>query len=464
MRTVVSFWLSVFVCVQMHAMEQKRLVLAPPWPTPAGSARVQAPGIASYVVEPVVLRMLQRLQDEEHVAQRFATSGQQIQHMLDASVDPIAFSTVLAGLRTSLAGGDYKQRVTNVIELLQRECPTELPINELLILDAVIFLQAQVKNPFGDALALHCARVLPTIAGHLGKPYYEWPQDGRDKIMRLHVMLHHALTEPGFTVDDPSQALPPLAQEILKNKESRTRGEIEGLLCKHTDLQYLEDLPGIATVESLALDNNTIAALSTKASCLPSLKNLWLDEHTKVASLSGEIGKFSTLTYLCCIRNDLRSLPETIGDLYNLVELPLYQNKLTSVPRSIGKLSSLWRLALRENQIASLPNEIGRLCSLVSLSLDDNQLTSVPSSIGQLTLLTFLGLHNNRLTSLPDEICGLKELRALSLFGNDISRLPQSVGKLCRLQNLSLDKDRLVLGEATRIGTVLSRCRICERV
>ncbi len=450
MRAIVSFWLSVFVCVQMHAMEQQL-------PSKNQLVTILAGG-QQFEVGPEVLGMLGTLHNVCANCDKDPAPTSLAQR-----IDAATFGTMLDCCRTSLQEQvGYEQRVTSIFDTLQKHCPG--PERTSLLLGALDFLQALVSNPFGDALALHCARVLSTIAGSLGKPHHELSQDSRDKMMLLDNVLRYALAEPNFTINDPPLSLPPFAREILKNKESRTWGEVELLLREHTDLQYFEDLPGIATVESLSLDNNAIAALSAKVSCLPNLKKLWLKEWPQVASLSGEIGKFSTLTYLCCIRNDLRSLPETIGDLYNLVELPLYQNKLTSVPRSIGKLSSLWRLALRENQIASLPNEIGRLCSLVSLSLDDNQLTSVPSSIGQLTLLTFLGLHNNRLTSLPDEICGLKELRALSLFGNDISRLPQSVGKLCRLQNLSLDKDRLVLGEATRIGTVLSRCRICERV
>ena len=70
----------------------------------------------------------------------------------------------------------------------------------------------------------------------------------------------------------------------------------------------------------------------------------------------------------------LKSLPESIGTLYNLTTIDLtgypmdgLPNYLTSIPESIGSLSNLAKLYLHNNRLTSLPESIRYLHSLTEL-------------------------------------------------------------------------------------------------
>ncbi len=286
--------------------------------------------------------------------------------------NPATFGTVLTCFRASLANEDYSQRVANVTKILQRT--TTKQANN--ILHALDFLDAK-QGPFSTAFLLRYAAVNPTIAAHLGKPYDELPQDIREVMSRgaydsLNSMLRHALTEPNFTIEDPPQSLAPLAQEVLKNKNPRTPGEIRDLL-----LAYRADWRFLA--------------------CLPSTTYL------KKLDLSDK---------------ELTSLPPEISDLPNLVELCLHFNKLTSLPDKIGYLGNLEKLRLEYNNLGSLPESVARMTGLRVLVLYDNHLSSLPESVARMTGLRVLVLHDNNLSSLSKSVAGMTGLKELSLDNN----------------------------------------------
>ena len=98
--------------------------------------------------------------------------------------------------------------------------------------------------------------------------------------------------------------------------------------------------------------------------------------------------------------NQLTSLPESIGNLFNLTSLYLWENQLTILPKSINNLSNLVDLDLSYNQFSSLPKSLCNLPNLSTLALNSNQLTSLSENIVNLAHLNELQIDNNQLTDL----------------------------------------------------------------
>ena len=70
--------------------------------------------------------------------------------------------------------------------------------------------------------------------------------------------------------------------------------------------------------------------------------------------------------------------------------LYLFQNQIKNIPNSIGNLINLRELFLNNNQIKNIPDSIEKLINLKILSLSDNQIKTMPDSIKNLkNLLIF---------------------------------------------------------------------------
>jgi Leucine-rich repeat (LRR) protein len=154
-------------------------------------------------------------------------------------------------------------------------------------------------------------------------------------------------------------------------------------------------------------------------------------------------------------RNQLTSIPESIGNLTALKILWLRNNQLTSIPESIGNLIALEHLDLIDNQLTSIPTSIGKLVALQILWLDKNQLTSIPTSIGNLVVLRSLCLRNNQLTSIPTSIGNLVALRGLHLYNNPQLRdLPITLGSCLNIT--ALDTSGTAIAEETRVRILVA--------
>jgi internalin A len=155
-------------------------------------------------------------------------------------------------------------------------------------------------------------------------------------------------------------------------------------------------------------------------------------------TIPDSIGQLSNLQMLFLHENQLTTVPEAIGQLSNLQKLYLSNNQLTTVPEAIGQLSNLQELYLYNNQLTTVPEAIGQLSNLQKLYLYNNQLTTVPEAIGQLSNLQWLYLHENQLTTVPEEIGQLSNLQTLSLSNNQLQSLPESMQRLSQLEKLYL--------------------------
>jgi small GTP-binding protein len=163
----------------------------------------------------------------------------------------------------------------------------------------------------------------------------------------------------------------------------------------------------------------------------------------QLKALPESLGQLTQLRSLDLSGNELTALPESLGQLTQLQSLDLSGNQLTALPESLGRLTQLWSLYLFGNQLTALPESLGRLTQLLSLYLFSNQLTALPESLGQLKQLQMLVLSNNNLTALPESLGRLTQLRSLDLSGNGLTVLPESLGQLKQLQMLVLSNNKL---------------------
>ena len=161
-----------------------------------------------------------------------------------------------------------------------------------------------------------------------------------------------------------------------------------------------------------------------------------------IKSLPDSIGDLESLEILNLRSNKLIQLPESISKLTKLRELNLGFNDLTSLPDSIGNLKSLEILSLKYNKFESFPQEIFSLYSLKKLNLESLKLNKTSEKLGQLINLEDLSLHSNQLTTLPSSIKNLKSLKSLDIGSNNFTSLPNFIGNLSSLEVLNLEYNK----------------------
>ncbi len=193
----------------------------------------------------------------------------------------------------------------------------------------------------------------------------------------------------------------------------KTYDEIRTWLCNP------ENAPRLNAVTALNLDGLGIKALPSEIRCFGNLRRLILGD------------------------NNLRHVPDWIGDLRSLQQLDLSENRLSHIPNSIGSLPNLTELFLDNNELCAVPSSIGTLTNLTCLDLSNNQLSSLPTMLEGLGNLTILYLSTNKLRQLPKELCQLSSLNELHLNENELAHLPESFGELVNLVNLDLSSNRL---------------------
>jgi Leucine-rich repeat (LRR) protein len=101
----------------------------------------------------------------------------------------------------------------------------------------------------------------------------------------------------------------------------------------------------------------------------------------------------------------------------------------------LAKLVHLERLSLSNNNLKSLPEALGEMKSLKSLHLAKNTFERIPACIFQMSGLVFLDLTSNRLTSMDSSFLSLKNtLKFLSIFDNLIDHLGAWLSEMSALE------------------------------
>ena len=91
----------------------------------------------------------------------------------------------------------------------------------------------------------------------------------------------------------------------------------------------------------------------------------------QIEEVSAEIEKWANLETLILSRNQIKSLPSTLGKLSKMRKLYLNENKLdfAGIPSGMGKLVSLEIFSAADNQLEMIPEGLCRCGALKKLIL-----------------------------------------------------------------------------------------------
>ncbi|WP_201606193.1 leucine-rich repeat domain-containing protein [Psychrobacter sp. JCM 18903] len=170
------------------------------------------------------------------------------------------------------------------------------------------------------------------------------------------------------------------------------------------------------------------------------LKEINISHNDDIKNIPESIGNLKNLERFILVGTNVKKLPNSIGHLVNLKFLYIsYVEKLTDFPESIGNLKNLEHLSLDGSNFKKLPDCIGQLSNLKKLILDDNvKLTEITESIGNLKNLEEFVLEGNKVKELPDGIGYLESLENLKIENTSIKKLPDSIGQLLKLKKLDI--------------------------
>lgn len=227
-------------------------------------------------------------------------------------------------------------------------------------------------------------------------------------------------------------------------------GNIKSLVLK--GLKVIPNSIGNLTfLKRLKIDCYSLHEMPINIENLKSLRILDLMESGNLKSLPETIGELKSLEKLI-ITGNMRNLPESIGRLKNLKVLNLFgTSNLTSLPKSLGNLESLesfsiignsnCSLDLRNIPIKELPRSIGKLKSLKKLNLCGcKSLEYIPEEIGDLVSLEMLDLgeYDKDLTSIARGAFTISSWNEIRKLGRNAFTLPENIGNLINLKILNL--------------------------
>ncbi|KAL0344425.1 UNVERIFIED_CONTAM: putative inactive leucine-rich repeat receptor-like protein kinase IMK2 [Sesamum radiatum] len=191
-------------------------------------------------------------------------------------------------------------------------------------------------------------------------------------------------------------------------------------------------------LQTLDLSNNQLIGIIP-----PSLANssrlyrLNLSYNAISGPIPVSLSNSPSLTFLALQHNNLSgSVPDTWGGSksvdpsYQLQSLALDHNFLSgNIPASLSKLTMLEELNLSQNQIKGIPESIGQPRNLSVLDLSNNKFQGqIPGVIGNITSITFLDLSENNLTGeIPTSLVNLQNLSSFDVSFNNLSGAVPSV-------------------------------------
>ncbi|KAG1751292.1 uncharacterized protein EDB91DRAFT_598835 [Suillus paluster] len=180
-----------------------------------------------------------------------------------------------------------------------------------------------------------------------------------------------------------------------------------------------EECRNLVNLQLLDCRRNNISDISI-AYTLPKLQILYAD-HNFVHALHLSIGP--NLSVLDASHNDITFLkfapssPPQVS--HTLTLLDVSYAKLSSLDAfDFSQLPALQTLKLDHNELRTLPDSLGELSHLIHFSCCDNKLVSLPSTIGLLQRLETLDAHNNNLTELPVSLWNCASLTHINVTSN----------------------------------------------
>lgn len=137
----------------------------------------------------------------------------------------------------------------------------------------------------------------------------------------------------------------------------------------------------------------------------------------KLSQLPDTFAQFKKLRILFLSNNEFTQLPTVLAQCPNLSMIGFRNNHIDTVAEHSLPLSTRW-LILTDNQIRSLPNSIGDLIHLQKCMLSGNKLTALPQTLEKCHNLELLRISVNELTQLPLWLLTLPKLSWLAYSGN----------------------------------------------
>ena len=162
--------------------------------------------------------------------------------------------------------------------------------------------------------------------------------------------------------------------------------------------------------------------------------------NNKLKSLPDSICNLFHLKHLDLKDNEITHLPARIGRLAtNLARLELTNNKLEYLPTSFAALQGIERVDLTFNCIKVLPENLDLMLNLKVVKVNNNKLLRLPRCLGRMRAITSFSANSNEINYIPIEAAKCKSLEVLRLCANKISYLPENIGDLQNLKELWLD-------------------------
>ncbi|KIY63613.1 hypothetical protein CYLTODRAFT_493767 [Cylindrobasidium torrendii FP15055 ss-10] len=170
--------------------------------------------------------------------------------------------------------------------------------------------------------------------------------------------------------------------------------------CRRNHIEDLTVVCSLPHLEKLSADHNALLTLEVLIN--PYMQSLDVSRN----DLSK--GKFTLIPH-----------PPPNAPGYSLQYLELSHTSLTHFDDNIfTQLTSLRTLKFSHNNLKALPDSLGELRWLETLICSDNQIETLPGTIGLLQKLETLDAHNNRLRDLPDSLWECASLLKVNFTSN----------------------------------------------
>ncbi|XP_077992119.1 uncharacterized protein LOC144446238 [Glandiceps talaboti] len=227
---------------------------------------------------------------------------------------------------------------------------------------------------------------------------------------------------------------------------------------------------GTVDLEMCVLNLSVVQKIGTRMKFLEELD--FSNNHMDKDVVEGGQGALHTialmtrLKYLNAENNDIKTVPDTFGNLVQLRVCILNNNTITSLPvASFKNLTRMKRfeidnnavdgveaipfrktemrsLSAKNNSISYLPGQVAQP-HLESLNLENNELKVIDHvDFKRMSKLKTLSLKDNHIEKLPDSLCHAKNLEHLDLEGNKIAHIPEDLN-LKKLGRLNLSNNNL---------------------
>jgi hypothetical protein len=141
----------------------------------------------------------------------------------------------------------------------------------------------------------------------------------------------------------------------------------------------------------------------------------------QLSDLPDDFDRFKNLRILFLTDNKFEHIPTVLAKCENLEIIAFKSNRVKIIEEDCLPLSTRW-LILTNNQIKSLPNSMGQLTRLKKLALAGNRLSSLPSSMASCKELELVRLSANELLHIPDWLLSLPRLSWLAFSGNPVCK------------------------------------------